>query len=402
MQQQQQQQRQQQQQSDDRAARQEARHLEQLEALVAHQRTPAPLAAPPTKAFAGFKSNPCFKELAPFSGVNRQPLRPWFAAFQDKVAIAGLSEDDALRELRLKLVDGPSALYLQHFADDDTRPTILEVLACLAKDFGIPYEEATLYAAYVQCRRAPHSSGREYLRALTTAQRDMQAAGIPLIQSASEQRYYMCELGLSAPQRQTFLAQLSGRADVSDDYLRGLTPTTVARRRESVLNPPDSEARQECFFRRVGMVEAFLQHDDGTSRPARAAVTSGTPVDDADSARSAPRAPTPPRTPPAELAARVLALQGAWQGRRDLDRRTAPPQYFGPNAHHLTANLAMYDSRVAAQACFGCTPAQMKAAPPGQPHWECTHHGQHASAADRMVRVTGSGSGVLATPPRSQ
>ena len=124
----------------------------------------------------------------------------------------------------------------------------------------------------------------------------------------------------------------------------------MARRRESVLNPPDSEARQECFFRRVGMVEAFLQHDDGTSRPARAAVTSGTPVDDADSTRSAPLAPAPPRTPPAELEARVLALQGAWHERRAGARRTAPPQYFGPNAQHLTANRAIYDSRVAAPA----------------------------------------------------
>ena len=83
MQQQQQQHRQWQQQSDDRAARQEARHLPQMAALVAQQRAPAPLGAPPPKTFAGFKSNPCFKELAPFTGMDWQPLRPWFAAFQE-------------------------------------------------------------------------------------------------------------------------------------------------------------------------------------------------------------------------------------------------------------------------------------------------------------------------------
>ena len=125
------------------------------------------------------------KAMASFSGEDRQPLRPWFHEFQNTVDIAGLSEDDAMRELRLKLVGVPSALYLQAFNGDDARPTILEVLACLAKDFGIPYE------AYVQCRRAAHSSGRDYLRALTTAQRNMQAAGIPLTLSPAEQRYYV-------------------------------------------------------------------------------------------------------------------------------------------------------------------------------------------------------------------
>ena len=129
-----------------------------------------------------------------------------------------------MRELRLKLVGVPSALYLAAFNGEDARPTLLEVLACLAKDLGIPYEEAMLYAAYAQCQRTAHSSGRDYLRALTTAQRNMQAAGIPLTLSPAEQRYYMCELGLSALQRQTFLAQLSGRADVSDDYLQSLSP----------------------------------------------------------------------------------------------------------------------------------------------------------------------------------
>ncbi len=57
---------------------------------------------------------------------------------------------------------------------------MLEVLACLAKDFGILYEEATLCPAYAQCQRTPHSSGRDYLGALTRAQRNMQAADIAL------------------------------------------------------------------------------------------------------------------------------------------------------------------------------------------------------------------------------
>ena len=389
----------QQQRAEERADRQEARHEAQMAALAAAHLLPASHAPATPKVSTGFKSNQCFKDMTPFSGVNGQPLRPWFHEFQNTVDIAGLSEDDAIRELRLKLVGVPSSLYLQAFKGDDARPTILEVLACLAKDFGIPYEEAVLYATYVQCRRAAHSSGRDYLRTLTTAQRNMQAAGIPLTLSPAEQRYYMCELGLSAPQRQTFLAQLSGRADVSDDYLQSLSPETVVCRRESLLNPQDSDERRACFLRRLTLIEAFLQHDLGPDKAARAAVTTAADVAEPVPQQTPTTSPAPATAPTCEdQAARVRALKAEWQGRRTRDG--PPPQYFGANALHLAANQAMYDSRVSNQACFGCTPAQIKAAPPGQLHWHCTHHGQNATAEERLVRVPGSGSGVLGGPRR--
>ena len=218
--------------AEERAERQEARHEAQLAALASRSIPADPVSAAPNVS-AGFKSNDCFKTIAPFSGEDGQPLRPWFHVFQNTVDIARLSEDDAMRELRLKLVGVPSALYLAAFNGDDARPTLLEVLACLAKDFGIPYEEAMLYAAYAQCQRTAHSSGRDYLRALTTAQRNMQAAGIPLTLSPAEQRYYMCELGLSALQRQTFLAQLSGRAVSTIRWTTWRRPCTLNWRRRS-------------------------------------------------------------------------------------------------------------------------------------------------------------------------
>jgi hypothetical protein len=241
----------QQQRADERAERQEARHEAKMAALSAVHLIPASLGPATTNVSTGFKPSPCFKAMASFTGENGQPLLPLFNEFQNTVDIAGLSQDDALRELRLKLVGAPSSRYLEAFCGDDARPTILKVPACLAKDFGVPYEEAILYAAYAQSPWTARSSGRDYLRTLTTAQRNMQAAGIPLTLSPAEQRYYMCELGLSAPQRQTFLAQLSGRADVSDDYLQSLSPDTAVRRRESLLNPQDSErALPVDWFRR--------------------------------------------------------------------------------------------------------------------------------------------------------
>jgi hypothetical protein len=208
--------------------------------------------------------------------------------------------------------------YLEAFCGDNARPTILEVLACLAKDFGVPYESAILYAAYVQSQRAARSSGRDYLRTLTTAQRNMQAAGILLTLSPAEQRYFMCELGLSAPQQQTFLAQLSGRANVSNDYLQSLSPDTAVCRSKSLLNPQDSDERLACFASRLVLIEAFLHHDPGDGKAARAAVTMGAAEYDPDSAPLAPLAtastPTPAMTAE-ERAARARVLKADWQVR---------------------------------------------------------------------------------------
>ena len=203
-----------------------------------------------------------------------------------------------------------------------------------------------------------------------------------------------------ALQRQTVLAQLSGRVDVSDDYLQSLSPEPVVRRRESLLNPQDSDERRACFARRLVLIEAFLHHDLGDGKTARAAVTSGIAADDA-CPKTPGTNPTPSTTmTTADRAARIRALKA---DRHVLRARPGPPpQYFGLNSLHLAANQAMYDSRVLAQECFGCTPDQMKAAPPGQPHWGCTHHGHNASAEERQVRVAGSGSGIMGGPRRRQ
>ena len=377
--------------ADERADRQEARHEAQMAALTATRPSPAPMGPTTSAASTGFKSNHCFHGMTSFSGEDRQPLRPWFCEFQNKVDIARLSEDDAMCELRLKLVGIPSALtaaYVQAFDGDDAKPSVLGVLAYLAKDYGIPYEEASLYAAYVQGRRTAHTSGREYLRTLSTARRNLQAAGIPLTLSPAEQSYYMCELGLSALQRPTFLAQLSAKDDVSDDYLQSLSLAT-SRRRESLLNPQDSNERQACFARRLNMIEAFLNHDQGEGKAARAAATTGT-TEDAHDPGLEPQTLATPSQP--DRAARVLALKAGWAVRRD--RPGPPPQYHGPNARHLAENQATYDRRIATNSCFGCTVDQMKATPDGQMHWKCKHHGEDATPEERLVRVLGSGSGT--------
>ncbi len=69
-------------------------------------------------------------------------------------------------------------------SNGDNASTILDVKACfLAKHFRVPYEESMFYAAFVQPTDSPQ---------LTTAQRNMQAAGIPLALSPTEQRWQVC------------------------------------------------------------------------------------------------------------------------------------------------------------------------------------------------------------------
>ena len=63
----------------------------------------------------------------------------------------------------------------------------------------------------------------------------MLAAGIPAILSAAEDQYYTLELCLTPAQLPNFLAQLSGREDVSDNRLQSLIGAVDGNRRESFI-----------------------------------------------------------------------------------------------------------------------------------------------------------------------
>ena len=111
------------------------------------------------------------------------------------------------------------------------------------------------------------------------------------------------------------MAKPSGRSDVSDDYFQSLSPETVVRRRESLLNPPDSDERRACFARRLVLIEVVLHHDLGDDKAARTAVTKGTAEDDASSALPATPATTPTPTPALtsqDRAARVRVPKADW------------------------------------------------------------------------------------------
>jgi hypothetical protein len=105
--------------ADERAESQEARLEAQMAALSAAHLIPARLVPAATDVSTGFKYNP-LKRWHRSRGRTGNP------------ASRHCSQDDAMNELRLKLVGAPSSRYLEAFCGDDARPTILEVLACLA------------------------------------------------------------------------------------------------------------------------------------------------------------------------------------------------------------------------------------------------------------------------------
>ena len=344
----------------------------------------------------GFTSNKSFAGVPLFSGENEQPFNPWTVEFLAPAEVVGDAHDN-LRELRLKLRD-PARAYLnrRYPTAGAEQPDLLEALAYLASEFGPRYEESQLMAGYYKYQRKRGDTGNDVMRALTAARERIRAAGIPAVRDEAEDHYYVLEWSLTAAQRTLFLSQLSADRDASDACLKSLTGASDASRRGSFAPAPaSSDARTQLFKTRVERLEAFLVHDkgaDGHGGTARAATTTGTPGDPAAVADPAPQPPYGDR------AAVVLRLK-AQHTTRGAAADKPPPRYYGTAERPETQrNAATFAARKAAQACFGCTPAQL-AAQGDIPHWECRHHGQDASDADRSNRVPGSGPERLSDGP---
>ena len=380
--------------------REAAEREERLEARIAEReaRLEARLLQPPSAAAArlasesnsGFRSNKAFDTLPLFSGANNQPFRSWNEEFVSIAGIVGVHHDN-LRELRLKLTGPARAHYYGRYTDQD-EPTLKAAMAHLSSEFGAKYEESKLWADVYQFKRKPGSPGKDVTRTLAANRQKMLAAGIPTVRSEAEDIYYLHELSLTTAQLAVFLAQLSGRADASDARLKRLTGAPDETRRESLMPAlTSSDERTALFTTRLSLIVAFLDHDPGEppghGGTARAAATSGLTDD-----TSGPPPPPQTSTTPTTRAAMVLALKAHWDNRRA--REGPAPRFHGPrqgeNTEYLSRNAATFAERQANQWCFGCTPEQLAKQGP-IPHWECKHHGQDASEADRSIRVPGSG-----------
>ena len=104
-------------------------------------------------------------------------------------------------------------------------------------------------------------------------------SGHPCYSESAEDQYYTLELCLTPTQLPIFLAQLSGREDVSDSHLQSLIGAVAWNRRESFMPAPtSSDERTKQFETRLGLITAFLDHDPGEpghGGTAREATTSG-------------------------------------------------------------------------------------------------------------------------------
>ncbi len=202
---------------------------------------------------------------------------------------------------------------------------LLIILAYLSSEFGAKYEESGLFNDFFRYQRKPGTPGKEVTRSLTNTLQKIHVAGMPVTMSAAEIQYYLHELSLLSKHRAIFLAQLSGRADVSDAHLKYLIGTTDSdgnRRESSILTMTSSAKRTQLFEARLTLIIAYLEHDPGGTGAALAVTTSGT-CD--DTTTSGPTEGRPLRRLRQWTGSGVGAPQGATQESRKRPGKSPAP-----------------------------------------------------------------------------
>ena len=214
----------------------------------------------------------------------------------------------------------------------------------------------------------------------------------------AEQTAYILQNQLTAAESARWISLANADEKISDAALNALELGAADARAGRLSCPP--QTRQAFFAARREHLRNFLNEQGPAtigdrsvaSSSARAAVTTG---NDTAEPPAPPSWEAPPSSAtPADRGAVVARLQAqhmaCWN---DTDK--PPPRYYGtPECPDLPRNASEFAERKASRACFGGTPAQLKAQGPLL-HWQCKYHGQDASDADRARRVAGSGPATL-------
>ena len=182
------------------------------------------------------------------------------------------------------------------------------------------------------------------------------------------------------------------------------------------MNPQDSDDRRGCFSRRKNLIIAFLNHDQGDGKVARAAVTAATsdvetscpPVSPVANSKSGmqtpPTGPANVPSPDGSLSECRCMTTRADRIAEASPRRTrngpprpalAPPAYHGPNPQHESDNRAEFSKRKTAGACFHCPMTGPCQVDYNVFHTMCPTHGRSATSSSRkndLTRVPGAGS----------
>jgi hypothetical protein len=172
-------------------------------------------------------------------------------------------------------------------------------------------------------------------------------AGMPVTMSAAETQFYLHELGLSPKDRAIFLAQLSGRTDVSNAHLKYLIGATDSNRRES-----SSSERTQLFEARLTLIIAYLEHNPGeTEQPLSPRGNHERHVRRYHYTR--PYGGGVPLGGSARGPRAVVALLKAQHKNRGNNLEKNPPLYYGTlECPDLPRNAKVFAERKTSQACF--------------------------------------------------
>jgi hypothetical protein len=321
------------------------------------------------------------------------------------------------RELSLKLTGPAANWYSARFSDlpAGTFPPWGDFYAAMLHAYGQSYGAAGAYQELHSLRRLQGTTGKAAFARVEELSMLLRRKGVNN-PGPEEQTAYILQNQLTPGESARWISLANADERISDATLHELELHTADARSGRNSCPP---ATRETFFTaRREHLRNFLNEQGAAvgASAARAAVAAGNVHEHeavvagdcplgtsafqvaAAAGNATAESPTakatretsPSTLPSADRRAMVARLQ-AVHTKRGNDADRAMPRYYGTlEKPELLRNAAEFAERKASRQCFGCTPEQRRAQGP-IPHWECKHHGQDASEADRGRRVAGSG-----------
>jgi hypothetical protein len=374
-------------------ARQEAQRREdRREAAEREARLEARLLQTPSTTSGGYRIGAAAKEFRPFEGKEDGA-----AYILELTHLLGTHEVPAAqwpRELSLKLKGSAANWYAARFPDlpAGTFPPWSELYAAMLHAYSQSYGAAVAYQDLHSLRRLPGSTGKEAYARVEEHSMLLRRKGVS--NPGQEEQYaYILQNQLTAGELARWTSLANADEKISDAALNALALCATDARTGRLSCP--SPTREAFFATRREHLRNFLNEQGPATtgdRSARAAVSTG---NDATAPSSPPAVGQQPSSAHHVDRAAVVARLQAQHTSRGSETASAAPLYYGTKDRpDLLRNAAAFAERKAARACFGCTPAQLAAQGPIM-HWDCRHHGQDATDADRADRVFGSGPGKL-------
>ena len=376
---------------EEQAADREQRHEDQRradrrEAAEREARLEARLLQTPSTTAGAYRIGAAAKDFRPFEG--KEDAAAYIFEFTHLLGTHEIPVAQWPRELSLKLAGQAANWYSARFSDlpVGTFPTWGDFYAAMLHAYGQSYGAAGAYQELHSLRRLPGTTGKAAYARVEEHSMLLRRKGVNN-PGPEEQAAYILQNQLTTGESARWISLANADERISDATLHELELRVADARSGRHSCPP--ETREAFFTARREHLRNFLNEQGAAvgASAARAAVATGTDHEHEDAAtRGAPSS----TLPPADRRAMVAHLQAMHTKRGNETERTMPRYYGTPEKPESLRNATEFAERKASRQCFGCTPEQRQAQGP-IPHWECKHHGQDASEADRAKRVPGSG-----------